>query len=156
LNPDTLLKPDSFSSFARLKIRGKTWALYWVNFVLFLLLKTLIRPWVRENNAPDFIQNITFSFPNYVEAYLGTFTIATFFLIGKIKDYSFFRNLGNHAIYLLSISLAAIYVITQEMNVHSLGGNNIYDFNDIIASIIGLVVIYIMLKLFGTGIQKNQ
>ena len=59
-------------------------------------------------------------------------------------------------IYLVSLMLAAVYVITQEMNFHSLGGNNIYDFNDIVASVIGLVVIYGMLAAFGTGIQKNN
>lgn len=155
MNHDKSLKPGALS-FERLKIRGKTWSLYWANFGLFILLKILIRPWIKEHQVPEFFLIISNSFPNYVEAYLGTFTIASFILIGKLKGYSLLKNLGNQMIYLVSLMLAAVYVITQEMNFHSLGGNNIYDFNDIVASVIGLVVIYGMLAAFGTGIQKNN
>jgi len=42
-------------------------------------------------------------------------------------------------IYIIAIILASIYVITQELKIQNLGGNNIYDFNDIIFSIIEII-----------------
>lgn len=45
-------------------------------------------------------------------------------------------------IYLLAVVLAGIYVITQELKIHNLGGDNITDTNDIIYSVIGLIIGY--------------
>ncbi|MEM7574511.1 MAG: hypothetical protein AAF433_16525 [Bacteroidota bacterium] len=48
-------------------------------------------------------------------------------------------KLSNQNIYLLAVLLAAIYVTTQELKIHNLGGANIYDPNDLIFSGIGLL-----------------
>jgi hypothetical protein len=45
--------------------------------------------------------------------------------------------------------IAGTYVLAQEFKLHSVGGNNVYDFNDVLASILGLVVVYLMLTRFG-------
>lgn len=138
-----------------LKVRGATWNVYMLNFGLYFVLKLWFRPWVREQESLEFLKLIANSFPNYVEAYMGTFTIAGFFLIGRIKDYYWVKNLNDIAIYGISTALAAIFVITQEMKFHNLGGDNIYDFNDVIASIIGLIVIFVMLNVYGLKLIKN-
>lgn len=138
-----------------LKVRGITWTVYWINFLLFFVLKIWFRPWVREQEGLEFLKVFANSFPNFVEAYLGTFTITAFFLIAKIKNYSWFKTLKNRVIYLFSTALAAIFVITQEMKFHNLGGVNIYDFNDVIASVIGLVFIFSMLNLYGIKFIKE-
>jgi hypothetical protein len=41
------------------------------------------------------------------------------------------------------------------MKFHSLGGRNVYDFNDVMASVIGLVFIFIMLNLYGIKLSKK-
>ncbi|MEP1307662.1 MAG: hypothetical protein ABJK11_10060 [Balneola sp.] len=138
-----------------LKVRGATWNLYWINFLLFFVLKIWFRPWVREQEGFEFLKIFANSFPNFVEAYLGTFTIASLMLLGKILDYSWFKNLSNRVIYLASTMLAAIFVITQEMKIHNLGGENIYDFNDVVASVIGLIFIFVMLNLYGVKLIKK-
>lgn len=138
-----------------LKIRGATWYLYLVNFGLYFVLKLWFRPWIREQEGIDFLNLMANSFPNYVEAYLGTFTIAGFLIIGRLKNYSWVKNLSDITIYTLSTILATIYVITQEMKFHNLGGANIYDPNDVIASIIGLVLIFGMLNIYGIKLIKD-
>jgi len=47
---------------------------------------------------------------------------------------------NNPTIYITATILASIYVITQEFKIHDLGGRNIYDPNDVVFSIIGLLV----------------
>lgn len=143
------------TSIEDLKVRGITWNVYWVNFLLFAVLKIWFRPWVREQEGLEFLKVFANSFPNFVEAYLGTFTIASLMLLGKVLDYSWFKNLSNSVIYLASTLLAALFVITQEMKFHNLGGRNIYDPNDVVASVIGLIFVYVMLNVFGIGLKKK-
>jgi len=138
-----------------LKLRGATWNLYVMNFVLFFILKIWFRPWIREQEGLEYLKLIANSFPNYVEAYLGTFTIVIFLTIAKFKNLPLVKNLSNIAIYTLSTILAGIYVITQEMKIHNLGGENIYDFNDVVASVIGLIFIFVMLNLYGIKLIKR-
>jgi len=52
-------------------------------------------------------------------------------------------------IHILAVSIAAIYVISQELKFHNLGGNNVYDLYDVIASLIGLVITFVIIQLFG-------
>lgn len=138
-----------------LKLRGATWNLYAMNFVLFFILKIWFRPWIREQEGFEYLKLIANSFPNYVEAYLGTFTIVVFLTIAKLKNLSWIKDLSDITIYTFSTIFAGIFVITQEMKVHNLGGENIYDFNDVIASIIGLTIIFIMLNIYGIKLIKK-
>ncbi|MEP2447184.1 MAG: hypothetical protein ABJI69_08145 [Balneola sp.] len=41
------------------------------------------------------------------------------------------------------------------MKFHNLGGRNVYDPNDVVASIIGLVFVFIMLNAYGIGLKKK-
>ncbi|MEQ9090178.1 MAG: hypothetical protein RIE52_03765 [Balneola sp.] len=138
-----------------LKLRGATWNLYAMNFVLFFTLKIWFRPWIREQEGFEYLKLIANSFPNYVEAYLGTFTIVAFLTIAKLKNISWIKDLSNITIYTLSTIFTGLFVITQEMKIHNLGGENIYDFNDVIASIIGLIIVFTMLNLYGIKLIKK-
>ena len=59
------------------------------------------------------------------------------------------KILKDSNIHILAVVLASIYVISQELKFHNLGGNNIYDPNDLIASIIGLIGTFIIVEKFG-------
>ena len=48
----------------------------------------------------------------------------------------------------------ATYVLSQELKLHNVGGNNVYDPNDVAASILGLVVVNLMLIRFGFIAQR--
>ena len=73
--------------------------------------------------------------PNLIEAVMDT-AVVTMILL-NLKD-RFQKQVSDKLVYFISTSLSGIYVITQELKIHNLGGNNVYDFNDLIASIIGL------------------
>ena len=60
--------------------------------------------------------------------------------MGYIKD---------RYIYLIAVSIALIYSVSQEFKFHNLGGNNVYDPFDVIASLIGLGITYGLIQVFG-------
>lgn len=48
--------------------------------------------------------------------------------------------------YLIAVCVTSIYVISQELEYHNLGGNNVYDPYDLIASIIGLIITLVIIQ----------
>ena len=60
--------------------------------------------------------------------------------MGTIKDIN---------IRILAVVIATIYVISQELKFHNLGGNNVYDPYDLIASITGLMGTFVVIQIFG-------
>lgn len=138
-----------------LTVRGVTWNIYLINMGIFFLLKLWFRPWLWEQEGFEILKTISNSLPNFIEAYVGVFCISGLFLLAKIKSYSWVRNLSEKWVYAISTVLAAIFVITQEMKFHNLGGRNIYDPNDVVASIIGLVFVFVMLNVYGIGLKKK-
>ncbi|MGX1927918.1 hypothetical protein [Flagellimonas sp. 2504JD4-2] len=89
---------------------------------------------------------LVYSIPNLCEAIMGTIvtTALLFMLNDRLK-----LKLQEVYVYAISISFAAIYVISQELKYHNIGGNNVYDFNDLLASIIGLLLMAVVLFTFG-------
>ena len=113
--------------------------IFWVVFVIFVLNKLWIRPWVLEQELPTCIDIFVLSLPNFIEAIMGNI-IVTGILFRLIMNYNF--KIKAILVYLLSTSFTAVYVISQEMGYHHIGGNNTYDIYDLWASIIGLVVMF--------------
>lgn len=105
---------------------------------VFALFK-IIRKSALENTSSETIRIFLLSFPNFCEGVIGVLTLT---MIGLII--SKYLNIGYSAIYLLATVIAAVYVITQELKFHNLGGKNVYDPNDLVFSIIGLLVGYII------------
>lgn len=92
---------------------------------------------------------VTYSIPNLIEVIIGTLILTGILLqtrqyfkekIGSIKDIY---------IHIMAVSIAGFYVISQELTFHNIGGNNVYDPYDLIASIIGLVGTFGIIQLFG-------
>ncbi len=113
-----------------------------LTIVVFALAKA-IRPNVLESQAPAFVKLFLLSFPNFCEAIVGILTLTMLGLYANRR-----LKWPHSSIYIAAVVLAAIYVITQECKIHNLGGNNIYDPNDVIFSIaglcLGIVLIYRM------------
>ncbi len=117
--------------------------------LIFFLNKFLLRPWVLENETSEFFQIIVLSIPNLIEAIIGTLLLTGIIL--QLK-YRFNKKMGymkDEYIYLLAVSLASIYSVSQEFKFHNLGGNNVYDPYDVIASLIGLGITYGLIQVFG-------
>lgn len=113
-----------------------------LTIAVFAIAKA-IRPSVLESQAPELVKLFLLSFPNFCEAIVGILTLTMLGLYANRR-----LKWPNNTIYIVAVSLAAIYVITQEFKIHNLGGNNIYDPNDVLFSITGLchgfVLIYRM------------
>jgi hypothetical protein len=123
--------------------------LFGVSIFVFILNKLYLRPWLLQNISHDFLLIVAYSIPNLIEAIIGTLILTGILLqtrqyfkeqIGFIKD---------TYIYQIAVIIAAIYVISQELKFHNLGGNNVYDLYDLVASIIGLIATFTVIQLLG-------
>lgn len=104
----------------------------------FILNKFLLRPYVLENHITGLIKTFTLSFPNLCEAVCGTIMLTNLALVGNVRLLKQPRRFKQSTIYFTATLFAAIYVILQELKVHNFGGRNVYDFNDVLFSIVGL------------------
>jgi len=110
---------------------------------LYLILK-LIRPFVLEHVQVELARIVVLSFPNLAEGVVGVLTTTGVLLL-------LFRRLFKSAlpadtlIYLIAVLFAAVYVLTQEYKIHNLGGNNVYDPNDVLFSTIGLAIGFVII-----------
>lgn len=120
--------------------------LFWGSFILFILNKFSLRPWILKNDVPEIFRIITLSFPNLIETIMGTVVVTG--IVFQIKTY-FKSKIRDISVYIISVTIAAIYVISQELKYHNLGGNNVYDTNDLIASILGLIGMFVLFYFSG-------
>ena len=109
---------------------------------IFIFFK-LIRPSILKSSSPEFIKVVLLSLPNFFEAIIGTLTLTGIGLL--INDrISEGHQVRPKIVYILAVILAGTYVITQELKIHNLGGNNVFDRNDLIFSFIGLIIGYLI------------
>ncbi len=127
--------------------------LFFVVLVLFVLNKLLIRPWVLDVNLGFPSLLIVNSFPNFAEAVVGTLVVTNLILLLRLKVRALSLRLSNCRVCLLASLISGFYVISQELEIHNIGGNNVYDPNDIAASIIGLIFINIIFARYGVAVQ---
>jgi hypothetical protein len=113
------------------------------------LNKLYVRPWILENELSGFALILTNSIPNFFEAIIVSLILTGILLQIRLFYLSKTRTIKDIYVYILSFFLASIYVISQELKFHNLGGNNIYDPYDLVASIIGLMLTFGVIQLFG-------
>jgi len=106
----------------------------------FILNKLILRSWVLESELPEFFKIIVLSIPNLVEAIVGTLLLTGILLQARQYFSEYLEGIKDIHIYIISTGLAGIYGISQEYKLHNIGGNNVFDVNDVIASIIGLII----------------
>ncbi|MTB51708.1 hypothetical protein [Lewinella sp. W8] len=104
-----------------------------IGVIIPFVLAKLIRPGVLANDGGELFKLFLLSFPNLCEGVIGVLTLTG---LGLYLSKQF--TLNRKLIYVIAIGLATIYVTTQELKIHNLGGNNVYDPNDLIFSVIGL------------------
>ncbi len=112
--------------------------------ILFAFFK-FIRPSVLNSDSPNLFKVILLSLPNFFEAIVGILTLTSIGLYINSKVITPKKKIKDHFIYTIAIILTAIYVITQEFKIHNLGGNNVFDQNDVLFSCIGLTVGYLII-----------
>lgn len=130
--------------------------LFSIAFLIFVLNKLYIRTWILENELPEIFLIVTFSIPNLLEAIIGTLLATGVLLQIRHHFNKKFGSVKNTYVHILAVFIASIYVISQELNFHSLGGNNVYDPYDIVASLIGLFGTFGIIQLFGFAEEETE
>lgn len=102
--------------------------------IVFLVFK-LSRTSLLANEPAPLIRVFLYSLPNFCEGVIGTITLT---VLGLYANQ--YLKVKNTTVYIIAVVLAGIYVVTQEFKIHNLGGNNIYDPNDVLFSVVGLIV----------------
>ena len=123
--------------------------LFGTAILVFILNKLYLRPWILENDVPDIFLIVTYSIPNLIEAVIGTLILTGILLQTRQYFNQKFGSLKDIHIHVSAVSIASIYVISQELKFHNLGGNNVYDPYDLIASIVGLIGTFVVIQNFG-------
>ncbi len=118
-------------------------------FILFFINKFAFRPWILAQNSPQLLKIIAWSVPNFIEAVMGSILLTGGLFYLQNNFVSLLKQLADYHIYLIAVSFASIYVLTQEIKWHNLGGRNVYDPNDFMASILGALFIFGVLCKFG-------
>lgn len=113
--------------------------------ITFIANKVWVRPFILENDFSAPFRTFVLSYPNFCEAVVGTILLGYLGLVVKHHGPQILGRIKNGSIYIIATLLAAIYVITQEFKIHDLGGRNIYDPNDVIFSVLGLITAYVLL-----------
>ncbi|WP_299557197.1 hypothetical protein [Seonamhaeicola sp.] len=108
-----------------------------------------MRPWVLEKDLPNVFKIFVLSVPNLAEAIIGTLLLTG--LLFQLRPYfnQRLRALKDTYIHLAAVGIAGVYGISQEYKWHNIGGNNVFDIYDVMASIIGLVIAFGLLQKFG-------
>ncbi|WP_299312037.1 hypothetical protein [uncultured Aquimarina sp.] len=114
--------------------------------ILFLVFK-FIRPTVLNSDSPEWIKITLLSLPNFFEAFIGTLILTGIGLYLNLRTLGRKRQIKRNLIYAMAPIIAGVYAITQELKLHNLGGNNVYDVNDLIFSVIGLIIGYLIVIL---------
>lgn len=112
-------------------------------FVLLFILLKIIRPSILNSNSPELFKTISLSLPNFFEAVIGTLIITGIGLYLNMKLLNK-KRINLTIIYILAPIIAAVYVLTQELKIHNLGGENVFDKNDMLFSVIGLLVSFLL------------
>ena len=117
--------------------------------VFHSLNKLWLRPLVLEANAPWWLDTFVLSVPNTLEALIGTTWLAVAAMTARRRGVRGISRMREVTIYSVVTVLAAVYVITQELKIHDLGGRNLYDPMDVVGSVIGLAAAYGLLRTRG-------
>ena len=122
----------------------------------FLLHRYFFRPWVLDNIETGFLVIVANSYPNFLEGVIGTIILGGLGLWYKNRNGNWSSEHETPAFFNWVTIVAAAYVITQELNWYAITRENISDPYDIVASILGLVLINRILNSVGLLAYSND
>lgn len=139
-----------------IRIKPYIFFVFITTMIMFILNKFIVRPLIIECEIGGTVLILTNSVPNLFEAIIGTINVAGILSFIRHKYFQYHTIIKDQYIFSAAFILAAMFVITQELKIHNLGGQNIYDPYDLIASIIGLLGIYLVLLKFGLLMNDEE
>ena len=123
------------------EIDSKVWIVIVGSIVLFLLHRHFVRGWVLQRCHVRLAIIIVNSFPNFIEAIFGTINVAAIAACIAIRRNGPAQYHESAASFNWISTITAAFVVTQELNWFSVTRLNVYDPYDVVASILGLVLI---------------
>ena len=139
-----------------IKIKKYVIYLFGVAIMVFILNKLYFRPWILKNDVSELLKILTNSIPNLIESIIGTLILIGILLQARQHYKKRFSLIKPLHIHIVALVIAATYVISQELKFHNLGGNNVYDLYDLIASFIGLIGTFGIVRVFGLTDEKVE
>jgi len=118
--------------------------IYVGSLVFFVLNKLLLRPLVADRPVPAWMDVVLYSSPNLIEAVMGMTTVAVLLLLARERLGRRWAQASDAAVYAATAFLAGTYVLTQEFKLHDLGGRNVYDPLDAVASCVGVGLMWLL------------
>ena len=131
------------------RIRPYVIRVYLGSILAFFLVKGAIRPWVLARDFWVALDVIVLSFPNLVEAIVGISNVYGLILIAKHRGVFWMGKRSDRFVLFVSGALTGLFVLTQELGLHHLGGNNVTDPFDVAASIVGIVLMMTIFSRYG-------
>jgi hypothetical protein len=132
-----------------LSVKKHIRVLFLIAILLFIFNKLYLRPWVLENESTAFFRILVLSVPNLIEAFVGTLLLTGILLQMRLYFTDQLGSIKDNYVYILAFGLAGVYSISQEFKWHNIGGNNVFDSYDVIASILGLMIAYGLIRKYG-------
>ena len=123
--------------------------------IVFVLNKFVLRPWVLERDSAEALVVLVYSLPNFIEAIAGTLLLTVMALQLRARFHERLGRLNDPSVFLIASALAGLYVVSQELEFHNLGGNNVYDPYDLLASLLGLTLVNLVFHLYGVAREPS-
>ena len=121
---------------------------------LFALNRFVLRPRVLAADLPEVFVIAVNSLPNLAEAIMGTLLLTGLGLELRARSTGKLSELSDSTLYGVATLLAGVYVVSQELRFHNLGGNNVYDPWDLAFSAFGLATTLLVLHRFGFASEE--
>jgi hypothetical protein len=133
----------------RIPIRRYLVRLYLASLGFFVLNKLVLRPLLSDAEIPSWLEVVLYSSPNLIEAVMGTTTVAVLLLLARQRLGGRWAEVSDLVVYSVAAVLAGTWVLTQEFKLHDLGGRNVYDPLDAVASAVGVALMWLIFVRFG-------
>ena len=109
----------------------------------------MLRPWILENTTRNALIIFVNSLANFLEAVIGTLLLTGIAFQLRFQFPKYLGQLKEDVLYLLASFCAGVYTISQELKFHHLGGNNVFDPYDLVATVVGLFFAFLLIRKYG-------
>ena len=123
--------------------------MYFAVIGILVLNRLWLRDAVLAGDSPAWMRVFVLSLPNLLEAVLGMGLVSSVLHVARSRLAPRFDGVSDRSLAVIAATLTAVYVVAQELNFHSLGGQNVADLNDVGASLLGLAIMFLIVVRYG-------
>lgn len=116
---------------------------------LMVFVKLIVRPWVLSRDVWPVLEIFALSVPSLIESIVLLTIVFGLLTVGKAYGVPIVQRFSRHTLLAISIVLVGTYVITQELSPQNLGGANVVDVWDMLASLMGLAAMSLLFIRYG-------